>query len=126
MGTVMGLAGGGMLAQGTTMDNTILGASQQQATLMGDVACAAACVSVVGYLYAGRHLRAWLPIFVYACLVTGSAAVLLMAAAMVLEGSSLWGGGKEGVVGWVVDGHYAWRVVYLAVGPGIVGHTGGT
>lgn len=32
--------------------------------------------------------------------------------------------GAGSVVGWLTRGHYAGWVVYLSVGPGIVGHTG--
>lgn len=128
VGALLGLAGGGVLAQGAAEASAAAkeqsGDTSQPATVAGDVACAAACVSVIGYLYAGRHLRAWMPIFVYATIVTGIAAILLMITAVLAEGASVSAGGGDGLFGWVVDGHYAWRVVYLAIGPGIVGHTG--
>ena len=107
-GALLGLAGGAVLARGADDDGQ---------TVLGDLASVAACLSVIVYLYCGRHLRAWMPIFVYATIVTGCAALLLTALAMVARE-------RASLVGWVAVPRYAWRVVYLAVGPGIVGHTG--
>lgn len=92
--------------------------------MLGDCAAFGAAVAVVGYLQAGRHLRSWLPIFVYACLVTGIAAAALTAGGLVFEGGVLVGAERQGVLGWMASARYAPWVVYLAVGPGLVGHTG--
>lgn len=52
----------------------------------------------------------------------GSAAAILSVAAVLIEGASFVAAGKGGVAGWL--GSPCWPVVvYLAVGPGIVGHT---
>jgi drug/metabolite transporter (DMT)-like permease len=66
-----------------------------------------------------------MPVFVYACPVTACAAALLTLAALAADGQGLVGGGqRHGVVGWAASGRYAPLVAYLAVGPGLVGHTG--
>lgn len=59
-----------------------------------------------------------------ACSVTGLAAGLLCAGGLLFEGTRVAGVGRHGVFGWV-DPSYLPYVLYLAVVPGIVGHTGG-
>lgn len=73
----------------------------------------------------GRHLRTWMPIFVYACPVTALAAALLTVGGLVVDSGGLVGADRHGVLGWLASASYAPWVVYLAVGPGLVGHTGG-
>lgn len=66
-----------------------------------------------------------MPLFVYACPVTGTAALALTFAALVFEMSaSVAAGVRGGVIGWLLNGKYAACVMYLAIVPGIVGHTG--
>ena len=66
-----------------------------------------------------------MPIFGYAFPVTATASALLSLAALTLEGGAAAAAGvKGGVVGWLMSGTYCPLVMYLAVGPGIVGHTG--
>lgn len=72
----------------------------------------------------GRTLRKWMPIFIYAFPVTGIAAVQLTLAALAIERQSMFKAGEKGVFGWAADAHFAPYVLYLALGPGIVGHTG--
>ena len=57
--------------------------------------------------------------------MTGLAAVLLTLSALLFEGARLLAAGRHGVLGWAADLHYLPYVLYLAVVPGIVGHTGG-
>ena len=71
-------------------------------------------------VYAGPH---WSP--PNCCLSaapSGSAAVILSVAAVAVEGASVIAAGNGGVAGWLAS-PYWWLVVYLAIGPGIVGHT---
>ena len=66
-----------------------------------------------------------MPIFVYAAPVTGTAAVALTLVAAVTETVAAAAAGvRGGVVGWALSGRYAALVVYLALVPGIIGHTG--
>lgn len=97
---------------------------EQQATLRGDMAALFASLCFIGYLLIGRRLRAWMPAFVYAWAVTGGAAALLTLGALAGEGARLGATGRRGALGWVADAHFLPFVLYLAVGPGIVGHTG--
>ena len=43
-----------------------------QVSLLGDLSSLCAAFSMIGYLEVGRRLRAWMPIFLYACPVTGA------------------------------------------------------
>lgn len=97
---------------------------EQQASVAGDVAAFGAAVAVVGYLQIGRRLRTFMPIFVYAWPVTGVAAAVLTAGGLAFERHTLVGDDGHGVLGWLASTHYAPFVVYLAVAPGLVGHTG--
>ena len=66
-----------------------------------------------------------MPIFIYAFPVTATAAALLSLAAALFEGATAEAAGVTGgVLGWLSSGTYCPLVLYLAVGPGIVGHTG--
>lgn len=80
-------------------------------------------ISIIGYLHVGRKLREWMPIFLYALPVTAVSAVVATLAAMLLEGAALVQMGSTGVFGYFDRQHFGW-ILYLACGPGIVGHTG--
>jgi drug/metabolite transporter (DMT)-like permease len=106
------------------------------ASLLGDACAFAGCVSVLGYLLIGRRLRSPasgtdgspppLPLCLYAAPVTTVAAVLLTIVGALFESPPP--SPAEGVFGWLASGgggaSYGPRVLYLALGPGIVGHTG--
>lgn len=94
-----------------------------QVTLAGDFSGFMTAVFFVGYILIGSHLRQWLPIFLYAVPVTGFAALLLSVSAVLSGQVTLTGTGNTGLFGWFSMA-YLPKVVYLAVVPGIVGHTG--
>lgn len=94
-----------------------------QVTLAGDFSGFMTAVFFVGYILIGGHLRQWLPIFLYAVPVTGFAALLLSVSAVLSGQVTLTGKGNTGLFGWFSMA-YLPKVVYLAVVPGIVGHTG--
>lgn len=98
--------------------------AEHKVTVLGDAAAFAAAVAVVAYLQIGNRLRTYQPTFIYAAPVTAIAAILLSIAGYALEDHSLVGAHNHGVVGWLCSRHYAPYVVYLAVVPGIIGHTG--
>lgn len=62
-------------------------------SLAGDAASFLAALVFVGYLHAGRTLRQFMPVFVYACPVTAVAAALLTLCGLLFEGASLFGTG---------------------------------
>jgi drug/metabolite transporter (DMT)-like permease len=64
-----------------------------------------------------------MPIFIYALPVTATSAVLVSLTALAVERPSFVGVGKHGIMGYFASHHWVW-VVYLAVVPGLVGHTG--
>lgn len=68
-------------------------------SLAGDAASLLAAVVFVGYLHAGRTLRQFMPVFVYACPVTSFAAAILTLSGVLFEGSSLLGIGARTQLG---------------------------
>lgn len=95
-----------------------------QVTLAGDFSGFLTAVFFCGYIIIGSHLRKWLPIFLYATPVTGFAALLLSVAALTVGEVHLLGAGNQGLFGWILDKKYLPKILYLAVVPGIIGHTG--
>ncbi len=104
---------------------TLLGVhSEGSVTLIGDLAAFIGAVAIVGYLSAGRVLRPWMPLFIYAFPVTLIASLMLAISSLLLEETSLATiPPSTALFGWAA---FAWLpyVAYLALGPGIVGHTG--
>ena len=99
--------------------------SEGDASLIGDLAAFLGAVTVVGYFTVGRLLRAWMPLFVYAFPVTFFAAILLGFSSLIAEGSTIYNATSPSlaIFGWL---SLAWLpyIAYLAIGPGLVGHTG--
>lgn len=87
-----------------------------EVTLFGDLLAFAGAVTVVGYIVAGRILRKWMPVFVYALPVTLIGALLLIPISILL-------GENTSPIGWLTSDLLAWFVT-LAFLAGIVGHTG--
>ena len=116
LGAVLGFLGAAVVLMGI--------GSEGDVTLAGDAAAFLGAVAIVGYLTAGRVLREWMPLFVYAFPVTLIAAVMLALSAVWLEGAA-WGAmpAASAVLGW---SSLVWLpyIAYLALGPGMVGHTG--
>ena len=94
-----------------------------QVTVLGDVMCLLGAVAIIGYLQAGAAVRGWMPIFVYAFPVTAVSAVLLTLVAFAVDRVSPFTTGANGAFGYL-SSKLGWWVLYLAVGPGLVGHTG--
>lgn len=94
-----------------------------QVTVVGDLFCLLGAFAIMGYLNAGRHVRAWLPVFMYALPVTAVAALLLTLVAAVVERAPWSLRGPAGLFGYWTSRAF-WYILYLALGPGIVGHTG--
>lgn len=95
-------------------------------TLVGDAAAFLGAIAIVGYLAAGRILRSErnMPLFIYAFPVTAIAALFLTLHAMFAEGVSVNSVIVEtSVFGWT-DAAWIFLVGYLAIGPGLAGHTG--
>lgn len=107
-GALIGLLGAGI---------TLLDASNDgEVTLWGDMLAFAGAITVVGYIVAGRILREWMPVFVYAVPVTLIGAVLLIPFSIAMgEGTA--------ALGWIESDLLSWFIL-LAFLAGIVGHTG--
>ena len=85
-------------------------------TLWGDMLAFAGAVTVVGYIVAGRILREWMPVFVYAVPVTFIGGVLLIPISILM-------GEETSALGWIESDLLSWFIL-LAFLAGIVGHTG--
>ncbi|PXY71043.1 MAG: hypothetical protein CXX83_01010 [Methanobacteriota archaeon] len=115
-GAIVGFLGAAITLLGVTTEGDV--------TLIGDAAAFIGAIAIVGYLVAGRFLREWMPLFVYAFPVTLIAATLLAFSSMVLEGTTFSGlPSNSSLIGWG-DLIYLPAIAYLAFGPGLVGHTG--
>ncbi len=115
-GALLGFLGAGITLLGVTNEGEV--------TLIGDLAAFVGAIAIVGYLVAGRVLRAWMPLFIYAFPVTLIAALLLGLSSIVIEGTSLSGvPAVSSLFGWS-DLLWLPAIAYLAIGPGLIGHTG--
>jgi drug/metabolite transporter (DMT)-like permease len=95
-------------------------------TLIGDAAAFLGAVAIVGYFAAGRVLRGErkMPLFLYAFPVTAIAAIFLTIHAIFAEGATLSTVVVDSsVFGWT-DTTWILLIGYLALGPGLAGHTG--
>ena len=87
-----------------------------QVSVFGDLMAFLGGVFVVGYLVIGRRLRKFTPLFIYATIVTGVAAILLAISSLITEPSTP-------TFGWVA-GEWLFWFALLAFCAGIIGHTG--
>ena len=107
-GALVGLIGAGI---------TLLDAKDSgDVTLWGDFLAFAGAITVVGYIVAGRILREWMPVFVYAVPVTLLGGILLIPFSILM-------GESTSAIGWVESDLLGWFIL-LAFLAGIVGHTG--
>jgi len=107
-GALVGLIGAGI---------TLLDAKDSgDVTLWGDFLAFSGAITVVGYIVAGRILREWMPVFVYAVPVTLLGAILLIPFSIVM-------GESTSAIGWIESDLLGWFIL-LAFLAGIVGHTG--
>ena len=115
IGALVGFVGAAVVVGG--------GASETGVSLYGDFLAFLGAVTVVGYLAIGRMVRGWMPLFLYAFPVTLVSAVALTAWAILSEGLTFNLDDMTGAFGWI---SITWilYVGYLALGPGLLGHTG--
>ena len=102
----------------------------ERVTWQGDVLSLGAAVAIIGYMHIGAELRKTMPLFLYAFPVTATSAAFLSFAAVVVgepTSSEAW---LLDVFGWALASppsrllrRFA-VVSYLALGPGLIGHTG--
>ena len=102
----------------------------ERVTWQGDVLSLGAAVAIIGYMHIGAELRQTMPLFLYAFPVTAMSAAFLSVAAVVVgepTSSEAW---LLDVFGWALASppsrllrRFA-VVSYLALGPGLIGHTG--
>ena len=115
IGALVGFVGAAVVVGG--------GASETGVSLYGDFLAFLGAVTVVGYLAIGRMVRGWMPVFLYAFPVTLVSAIALTAWAILSEGLTFNLDDMTGAFGWI---SITWilYVGYLALGPGLLGHTG--
>lgn len=90
--------------------------SDGEVTIYGDLLAFSGAITVVGYIIAGRVLREWMPVFLYAVPVT-------LLASLILIPISIFSGEETSALGWVDSELLGWFLL-LAFLAGIVGHTG--
>ena len=124
-GAALGVAGVALVAFDTRRASNL-----ERVTWQGDVLSLGAAVAIIGYMYIGAELRKTMPLFLYAFPVTATSAAFLSFAAVVVgepTSSEAW---LLDVFGWALASppsrllrRFA-VVAYLALGPGLIGHTG--
>ena len=103
---------------------TLLDADQSgSVTYAGDAAAFIGAVAGAAYLGAGRAMRsgANMPLFIYAFPVTAVSAAALTSFSMAVE--TIPPDIESTPVGWI-DSQFLWTVSALALGAGLLGHTG--
>ena len=115
VGALVGFVGAAVVVGG--------GGEEAGVRLYGDFLAFLGAVTVVGYLVIGRMVRGWMPLFLYAFPVTAVSAVLLTGWAIYAEGLTFDLAEMTGAFGWV-SAAWVGYVAYLALGPGLAGHTG--
>ena len=115
VGALVGFVGAAVVVGG--------GGEEAGVNLYGDFLAFLGAVTVVGYLVIGRMVRGWMPLFLYAFPVTAVSAVLLTGWAIYAEGLTFDLAEMTGAFGWV-SAAWVGYVAYLALGPGLAGHTG--
>ena len=124
-GAALGVAGVALVAFDTRRASNL-----ERVTWQGDVLSLGAAVAIIGYMHIGAELRQTMPLFLYAFPVTATSAAFLSVAAVVVgepTSSEAW---LLDVFGWALASppsrllrRFA-VVAYLALGPGLIGHTG--
>ncbi|CAM6120098.1 unnamed protein product [Calypogeia fissa] len=118
IGVTLGVIGVAVLATGTGVER------DAQSTYIGDFIALCASATMAGYLTVGKKLRSWMPLFVYQFPVTVLSAIILGSIGLLLEGwNSSTDGNISGLFGWFRKDYFL-RTIYLAIGPGLVGHVG--
>jgi len=122
--SILGVLGVWLMAADVSAKNDV--------TWYGDLMSLGAAFFFIGYMLVGHQLRQWMPLFLYAFPVTFTSAVVLALTSTVVEGAGMFTDGtahgdrgyNAGIVGWTLDSRSFMLVAYLALGPGIIGHTG--
>ena len=115
MGVVIGFFGATIAIVG--------GSEESGVSLFGNLLAFMGAVTYVGYLSAGRILRTWMPIFLYAFPVTLISAILLIFWSILVENTTPSLGDVTSIFGWSSMVFLPF-VILLAIGPGLIGHTG--
>ncbi|MEC9478545.1 MAG: DMT family transporter [Candidatus Thermoplasmatota archaeon] len=115
IGALVGFVGAAFVVGG--------GGSESGVSLYGDFLAFVGAVTVVGYLAIGRIVRGWMPLFLYAFPVTLVSAIVLTGWAIVAEDLTFNLDDMTGAFGWI-SASWLLYVCYLALGPGLLGHTG--
>ncbi|EFJ09041.1 hypothetical protein SELMODRAFT_428527 [Selaginella moellendorffii] len=115
-GIITGLLGVVIIAAMSRVEN------DAEVTLVGDCAAFLAACAFVIYMVSGSHLRAWMPLYIYVFPVTAGASIFLSLSCAFVDGETV-PGYVSGPFGWF-NKEFWFPVVFLALGPGFVGHTG--
>ena len=89
----------------------------------GDLAALLAAACMACHMSIGGKVREWMPLFLYGTTVTLVGSIVLTVAAAIAE-STVQAGVFFGFFFGPLAASYWWPVLYLGVGPGLLGHTG--
>lgn len=124
-GTITGMAGACIiLVDVTKTDSDSYNSAIHRPSVYGDLSAFSGAVAVSAYLVIGSKLRAFLPLWLYIFPVIGFASLTCLAFALFNHNSDvvLYGAPNSSVLGFISK-QYLPFVIYLAIGPGIGGHT---
>lgn len=126
LGTLLGFAGAALLilsAEREPEDGGTDGGPEVKATAAGDMMALVGAMSFAVYAEVGGGLRKWMPLFMYATVVTGTSAIGCALGALAFEGATLSGTGLTSVFGWFGSNRVFALTVSGAFVAGMLGHT---
>eukprot|EP00164_Ancoracysta_twista_P006496 GFYU01009049.1.p1 GENE.GFYU01009049.1~~GFYU01009049.1.p1 ORF type:complete len:428 (-),score=61.08 GFYU01009049.1:146-1429(-) len=115
----------GFIGAAVTVMEAFFDEGDTEVTVAGDLVSFLGAVAMAAYMWIGNRLRSWMPLFLYAFPVTATGALVSAVFSFGIEGTGPTAGeiSVNGLFGWLDESWIPW-FAYLAVGPGILGHTG--
>jgi len=128
-GAFTGILGAVMMLLDVRSESSLIPGSEESSkvhepTISGDIAAFIGAAAVSIYLIIGRKLRAWMPLWMYAFPVAGSAMMTNIVFAFMYspDRALLKGLGRTSMFGFL-NRKYFFMALYLGAGPGVCGHT---
>lgn len=117
-GAVLGVFGSLVMLRDVGDSRGDVDANAIEPSWQGDMMALAGAAAVSLYLVIGRHLREWMPTWIYSFVVVGAAylTTLILAVCQDPKFAGSW------VLGFLHT-PYVWYAIYLGLGPGLGGHT---
>ena len=124
VGVLLGLAGSALLLTDTSTTAVDAGTGPiVPVSVVGDIVAFLGAVVFVVYLYAGRSVRGWLPLFLYTCPMTFVSCVPLLFFSLLLEPVTFRGFTPSSIFGFLAPSSLLILCLIAALPAGL-GHTG--